>query len=213
MRRVLNYPVAVVNRLIQYSSDSAGRWIVDIIANNLDGSVQPRVLAKPLENHALHNPDPEEELWRVEVSSGQTYYSGDPHFHAINTVRGNAAKAVAQIISRSKTCWEVMRIVIEKMVGDPSIAVRTNVDQVCCLVLNYDRTEAIRLFLLLVDTDDKLLGTCYVYDLLYHTCDSDFDNIKSVVVRMIHSSISEVRKNAGKIAAVASLYGSIDQFC
>ena len=56
---------------------------------------------------------------------GSPYYNGDILSHGINTVRGSAAEALARIIESDPDRASYLRPALEKMVLDPSIAVRS----------------------------------------------------------------------------------------
>ncbi len=75
--------------------------------------------------YASEDPDPREETWRTKPSSGGVNEGRDMLTAAINSVRGTAAEAVAQLIFADGDRLSYFRPILERMVEDPSIAVRS----------------------------------------------------------------------------------------
>ena len=50
-----------------------------------------------LEEYALRDPDPAEEIWIRKADGGKEFYGGDPLHHGINSVRGSAVEALVLI--------------------------------------------------------------------------------------------------------------------
>ena len=81
--------------------------------------------------YATHDPDPQQELWRTPASpGGEPFYGGDILGHGMNTARGAAARALARLIESDPERMEYLKPALQKMVQDPSIAVKSCVAQV-----------------------------------------------------------------------------------
>ena len=99
-------------------------WAIDYIDNedNLDLD-----LIKILEDYALNDTNPKEELWEIDADSGTPYYGGDPFTYGINTVRGAATERLAIHGYKTQYSDKIFEI-LNKIADDKSIAVR------CCLI-------------------------------------------------------------------------------
>jgi len=155
--------------------------------------------------YALNDPDPEQELWRTEAQIGQFYYGGNILTAGINSVRGNAASAIAKLIFAEKSRTVYFLEVLREMVQDASIAVRTCVAEALAAVLNYDRDLAVSLFLELCETEDPLLGTKPVEGFLYYALQTHFEQLKPILDRMLISQSPEAIRVGARQACLASL--------
>ena len=182
-----------------------GREICQPIANATPGKVPPEAL-DIVGWYATEDPDPDRELWRTPVPrSSDYYYRGDALEHGINTVRGRAAQAIAALIEGDPERIAYLHPVLERMVQDPSVAVRSCVAQALLAVLRFDRDLAVELFLQLCDTEDELLQTHYVERFIYFGVQTHFGELSQVLVRMVDSQIPEVASVGGRQACLAAL--------
>jgi hypothetical protein len=95
---------------------------------------------------------------------------------------------------------------IERMVRDPSVAVRCCVAVVLTAILKHDRELAIRLFEQLCDTEDALLKTHYVDRFLFYALQTHFEKLRPLVERMIGSLEPEVATVGARQVCLASLF-------
>jgi len=155
--------------------------------------------------YALEDPDPEQEWWRTETSSGQVYYGGNILEAGINSTRGSAVEAIAKLIFADKNRTSYFKQPLQQIVQDPSIAVRACTAEALTAVLNYDRDLAVTLFQQLCETEDALLGTQTVEQFLYYALQTHFEALAPIVERMIMSELPEVVKVATRQACLISL--------
>lgn len=181
-----------------------GRWIPDMIASHGDSELDAELL-DVVTWYATQDPDPDEELWSINAGGAGPYYGGSPYGHGINTARGSAARAVAGLIARDRRYWIYFDPVLESMVGDSSIAVRSCVAEACTQVLRYDRPRAVELFLSLCDAADTLLATNPIEHFLYYTADTEFRQVRPILERMLASPIPEAREAAARQVTLAAL--------
>ncbi len=165
----------------------------------------PQELIEMVGRYALDDPDPDTERWEEKRAGGQAPHLGDVYTAWINCTRGGAAEAIAAILFSEGEHLEVLRPVLERMVEDPLISVRSCVAKSLLALLNRDRSLAIDLFLRLTDARDVLLGTPYVERFLYHTAMTNFERLAPVIERMIASNIEDVAKAGARQACLASL--------
>ncbi len=182
-----------------------GRWLPRTIASHVEQILLSPNLLDMIVWYATEDLDPTEEFCLSDNTGGATAYGSDPHFHGINSVRGSAAHAIATLIAQDVAYWEYFAPILELMVGDPSIAVRSCVADACIQVLRYDRPSAIRLFLRLCDTDDVLLTTRPIEDFIYYTATTEFESIRPILERMLESPRAAARQAASRQATLAAL--------
>jgi hypothetical protein len=150
--------------------------------------------------YATEDPDPAQELWRARATGRDILTA------AINSVRGSAAEAMAKLIFADGNRLTYLLPSIERVVRDPSIAVRCCVTAVLTAVLKHDRELAIRLFEQLCDTEDALLKTHYVDRFLFYALQTHFEKLRPLVERMIESLEPEVSTVGARQACLASLF-------
>lgn len=155
--------------------------------------------------YAVHDPDPSQDLWQTEASSGGTYYGGDIYTNGINTVRGAGAGAVRALLFGNSERKNALLPTIQRMVLDPSIAVRSCVATTLLPLLNDDRDQAVALFEKLCDTDDALLKTNFVEEFLCHANTTHYETLRPIVLRMIHSADDEVALAGARQACLVAI--------
>ena len=197
--------VRVAERCHKVKGRPLGHYICDPIASSAKGDVPPEAL-DIVAWYATEDPDPQQELWRTQVSPGQgAYYRGDILNNAINTNRGRAARAMARLIEVEGKRITYLRPALEKMVQDPSIAVRSSVAQALIAVLRHDRDLAVDLFGQLCNTEDALLGTEFVERFLFFALQTHFRELSSTLARMVTSPVPDVASAGARQACVAAL--------
>ena len=105
----------------------------------------PDDLLKLLEDWALHDPDPSQELWKTPAPGNQQpYYGGDPHSHGINTNRGAAIDTLSRcLLLCEPSQGERLLTALEQAAHDVSMAVGTCVVENLRYVLKFDRARAL----------------------------------------------------------------------
>lgn len=181
-----------------------GRWITDPIGRIAERAAVPDDLIELVIWYATEDPHPEAESWQ-EIPEGATspYYGGDPYTAGINSVRGSAAETLALLIYNERI--EVGRVLpsLERLVGDPSVAVRSCAAQTLLALLRHDRDLATRLFLSLVEADDALLATPHVERFILYSAQTHYRHLERLPRRMITSPIQGVRQVGGRQAVMA----------
>ena len=197
--------VAVCLRCHGIDGRPLGSAICETIANLGQGEVPAEAL-DIVAWYATEDPAPQQELWRtLALPSSDFYYGGDILGHGINTVRGGAARAIARLIESNHQRTTYLQPVLEKMVQDPSIAVRSCVAQALIAVLRYDRDLAIELFKQLCETEDVLLKTRFIERFIYFGIQPHFEVLSPVLLRMVNSQVPEVASVGARQASVAGL--------
>ena len=149
--------------------------------------------------YALNDPNPTQERWRTVTSAGQADYDDDILTAGINSKRGYAACAIAKLIFADKSRSQYFQEYLKQIVQDSSIAVRSCAAEALIAMLNYDRDVAVSLFLKLCDTEDLLLGTQTIETFLYYAMPTHFEELKSILERMIISDHPKVIKGGTRL--------------
>ena len=197
--------VRVCERCHRIEGRPLGRTICEPVANSVAGNVPPEALDL-VAWYATEDPDPDQELWRTPVPhSGEFYYGGDIFNHGFNTARGRAAQAIARLIEGDQERIVYFRPALEKMVEDPSIAVRSCVAQVLMSVFRFDRDLSVELFKQLCNTEDVLLQTRFVERFTFFALETHFQELSPILERMVSSQVPEVASVGGRQACLAAL--------
>ena len=147
-----------------------------------------------------------------EVSSTRTFYQGskkdssyDPISVEINTARGTASGTIAKLIFQGDRYLSFFKPYFQKMVNDPSDAVRACVAEALVGTLKYDRDLAVRLFVQLCDTDERLLATHHIEIFLKYATQTHFRQVEPILLRMLESEHDDVATAGARWACYASL--------
>jgi len=165
----------------------------------------PAELVEMVAWYGAYDPDPAEELWEREASRGQAYFGGSIEMAGINSNRGAAALAIAAVLFHGDEHLDRLRPVLERMVDDPSISVRTCVAGCLMVCLKHDREWSVDQFLRLVETREELLGTREVERFLYYTILTDYVRMAPTIERMVSSDNDDVAAAGARQGCLASL--------
>jgi hypothetical protein len=94
----------VIEKLHELPNKPCGSAICDC-ARKLASRELPASLLKIVSYYALHAPDPTADIWKASEHD-PPYYGGDPHGHGINTTRGKAALAIAELLFANRDRFE-----------------------------------------------------------------------------------------------------------
>lgn len=122
-----------------------------------------------------------------------TDWSGDVSMAGLNSVRGGAQWALAKVLWKGKDYYEQLQQTLSKVVRDPSVAVRSQAVYPLLPLLNYDRDEAVRLFLTIMEDDHPgLLKSNFTSSFLSYAIWTHFANLEASLVRMISAEDGRV---------------------
>ena len=146
-KELSSFPIELLEQVIQRAhslpTKPCGSSISNLIERLADRELATATL-DALAYYATEDPDPEDDIWK---DKSRNYYGGNPLDHGINTVRGRAAIAIGRLIFTSQNHWNHFRPTIETVICDPVISVRVCAVETLISVLNWDRDEAVRLFI------------------------------------------------------------------
>ena len=156
-----------------------GRYICDLVASSAQDNV-PLEALDLVAWYATEDRNPQEDLWRTQVSQEKTNRIDEKILtNGLNTNRGSVAMAMAKLIDIDHSRIPYFQPALEKMVQDPSIAVRSCVAQVLLVVLRHDRDLAVALFRQLCNTEDALLQTRFIERFLLFALQTHFQELST----------------------------------
>lgn len=156
---------------------------------------------------ALHDLDPERELWRVPASGGKPYYGGDPHFHGINTNRGAAVETLCRCaLARTPAQDERAFTLLEQAANDPSTAVRTCVIERLGSLLRYDANRTLAIFEEALGGHPRLLQSPLTHRFLYWTYYGHFTRIRPFVEALLRDNDDATRQAGARLACLAAFH-------
>jgi len=183
-----------------------GRAICDLISYSSAESNLPQVFVKMLGWYAIQDIDPTVETWRVDSQNSTEYYGGNIVQAGLNSVRGNAASVMAQLIFADPQRASLFLPYIQQMVNDPKVSVRARIVEVLTSMLNYDRDQAVALFVVLCNAEDALFRVQALENFLRYTLVSHLTNLTPILQRMLSSSLPEVVEAGIRLSYELKLY-------
>jgi hypothetical protein len=157
-------------------------------------------------DRALHATSPTEEGWARDDDRGPLY-GGDIWNNGLNTARGQSAVVLGDLLARDTDGHRTALVapVLGQLAEDPSVAVRSCVAHLMAFCLRYARDEVVAAFPQLIQTDDRLLATTPVLELMTYIGVNEPAVIEPVAQRMMASADNGVRKAGGMMAVFAGL--------
>ena len=178
---------------VGYSEERGqARSYCSLIADRADAGWSQRVL-RTIIRYATEHPDPAPGEFHVSRVRGDGEQSHDIGTSAINCVRGAAAWAIHKLLFEHPDLFELFRPAVEKLVADPSPAVRVASVIACLPILNIDMDTAVDLFVRACEMpDDRILATPYPGQFIAYTSLRHFARLGPLFDRMVHSRVPDV---------------------
>ena len=192
----------VCRKVFEESRESCGRETTDVLGSIEDGL--PDDAVHMLHRLATRHPDRAAEAWRKEAGGGETY-DDDILNNGVATTRGRAAEAIRVLVLRDATYVERFRDTLDRLVQDPSPAVRACVAGTLYAVANRDPALGVSLFLNMDLSEERLFTTHYVYNFILGSLRERFAEMRPFIERMLRSPVPAVRKAGGRLAGIAAL--------
>jgi hypothetical protein len=196
---------AVICRLHNLPGRPCGRVICSAFSH-LAGRPWLNEAFEILTHYALNDPDPDKEWWQTEAAGGKAYYGGSPESAGLNSVRGDAAHAVARLLFEDKDRWPKLEDTVHGLANDRMLAVRAMAVECLLALLNLNRDEAVRLFLSLRDGAQPILGGRFVDRFLHHAAYSHYTQVRTTLTGMMNTNDEDARATAARQIAVAAFY-------
>jgi hypothetical protein len=192
--------LSVVRRLHRLPNRPCGRSICRVFEKLAKRSI-PQADLEILARYAVDDPDPKADDWSESTSDRRRDAAEDAHFYGYNSVRGHAARAIEALLFADYSRSAVMLPLIQALVRDRSLAVRTCAVEALLPMLNHDRDAAVRLFLDACDGADVVLGS------------HPFENFMRYATSTHYSQLRELLKGALQSAAATTVKAASRQIC
>lgn len=156
---------------------------------------------------ATEYPDPEPDGPDSADNATAAASGSDIYIRGINTTRGRAAEAIRDLIWQDAAYVERFRDIIDRLVEDRSVSVRSCVASVLYAVAAHDISLALQMFARLVVLDERVLGTPYTERFIDVGVRQHFAETRPYVERMLRSGERKVSEAGARLASLAVLYG------
>ena len=150
---------------------------------------------------ATEHEDPKEDTWQQHAGG----FDGDIYANGINTVRGRVAEALTRLIAIDVAYVKRLRPTIDRMIRDPSAAVRSCIAGTLRTISHHDPELGILLFQRMNLVEDRLLTTLHVRRFLSERIWSNLDEIRPILVRMLRSEVPDVCEVGARLTSISSL--------
>lgn len=191
--------LSVVYRLHALPGRPCGSSIVNCIRVLADRQLPAQAL-EIVSFYAMHDPDPEADLWQEDVD-GHRSYGGEPYSHGINCVRGQAAEAIASLLYGDATRLVGLRPALDALSQDPVISVRTCAISAFLPLLNFAREEAVKFFLVASRDCVPICGTQPFERFAHYAIYRSYPQLRELLQFALDSeSVGAVEKAARQIA-------------
>ena len=149
---------------------------------------------------ALEDRDPESDDWPVRGDEES------PIDQAVNSARGAAAVALAQLLFADRSRWSTLKPTIGQLVEDRVLAVRSVAVESLLAILDTQRSDALTYFKRLAEDADPILGTRCVERFLHYAIFRDYPAIRPTLMGMLKSSVPHIVQTGASLIAVAALW-------
>ncbi len=199
-------PVAQLSQLCQHAHHIAGRSVrraICFAVSRAGGDVDDALAV--LFGECATDPDPDREFARIPASSGKLYFGGNLLDAGLNSTRGSAARAIADVLFRGPERVDQFLESLAALATDPILAVRAQAAEALRALMNHrpelalDLTEA-----LLSGATIDLLGTRTVTELLISGLVRRPEKFAPHLQRALDSS-DPVAERAGQAWAIGHL--------
>ncbi len=190
----------VVRLVFGIEEEACLRPALDVLGSINDVMLPENAIA--FIKRAVQNSDPEVEIWDQETP----YYGGNMLDHGINTVRGDAAEAIRNLISENEIYIDVFREELERLASDSSLAVRSVAASTIHVIYIHNQEYALQLLDKLITADDRLLTSNYLVRFLRVLLRAQIAFMRPLIQRMLASTNEKTRDEGGVLACLARLY-------
>ena len=186
------------------SRGPCGGSIADVLGSVED--VLPDDAILMLDWLATEDNDPATKTRKKDAGGGQTYYGDDILTAGINTTRGRAAWAIRDLVLKDAAYVERFRDTLDRLVHDPSVAVRACVAGTLRAVAFRDPALGLSLFQRMDLSEDRLLATHDVDHFIHGNLRDRLAELRPIIERMLRSSEEEVRQAGARLACIGALH-------
>jgi hypothetical protein len=150
--------------------------------------------------YAMSDPDPAEDVWQKPSQNGTPYRGGDPDAAGMNSVRGAAATALAQLLFAGCAPSKELLGAVESLAHDPRVCVRSQGIYTLLALLQLDQDLAIAWFRECVSPYPILLKTRFAGLFVWYAGLRDYEAMRPIVQCMLHSDDAELTRSGAELA-------------
>ena len=194
----------VADRAFKESPGACGKAIADLLGTISD--CLPESAVQMLHSLATESEDPAASIGHHGPVGGSRNPSRDIEGAGLNSTRGRAALAIANLIRIDRDNIDRFEPTLEKMIQDPDAGVRSMVAGTLLAVNSHDSAQGMSYFQRMDSSNDLLLSTRYVRKLIFERLHDSFDMLRPFVLQMLKSSEPSVCRLGARIAGFASLF-------
>jgi hypothetical protein len=169
--------VKVIQRLHGLADHPCGSSISHCI-ERLSDRVLPDEILDIVCYYATEDPNPFED---PDPSEERNAFAGDPYFHGINSVRGQAAGAIASLLHGDEKRLPKLLPILKQLSRDPVMAVRCCSINAMIAVLNFDRPLAVELFLNCTHDAVRLWSTTPFDEFILYALHTHYQQLKGLL--------------------------------
>ena len=166
----------------------------------LSDEALPDDIVQMLLQVAQKDPDPESDNWDFRKDEES------PITQAINSARGVAAIALAQLLFADRSRWNILKPTIRQLVEDRVLAVRSVAVECLLAVVDTQRCEALAYFKTLSQGADPILGTSLVERFIHYAIFRDYPAVRPILMEMLKSLEPHVVQAAARRITTAALW-------
>lgn len=193
-----------IRHIMSLGLTDCDRWLGWSLRRVLDET--PLDLVELVRNRALHAPHPQDNSPIVTRPDGKRH-GRDLRQDGINTARGSLAEELGDLLVRDvrgdRTAVVAPHLIT--LASDPVLSVRSCVAHTIAACLRHARSTAYAAFDRLIESEDTLLASEPVRNLMLYIGNANPELIDPVIDRMLLSSDADVRNAGGSMAAFAAL--------
>ena len=189
-------------RAFECAKNECGRDIANLLGSATDAL--PKDAVDVLMALATERRDSEEEAWRLDSGNGQPYYGGDIYINGINTTRGQAAEAMAELIEKDASYIERFQPALDELARDRTPSVASCVARTLRAVAYHDPALGLELFLRMDFSEERLLGTPHVCEFMRENLRQSFSSLKNMTLRQLRSPHPDLRRAGARLVCLAA---------
>ena len=195
--------VGVCRKALEASPRHCGKTVAHVL-QDLESPLSEDAI-RILHYLATEHEDPAEESWQKEEPEDGQYRGDEILTCGLNSTRGNAAYAMAKIISEDRTSIDTFGATLNEMIRDRSTAVLSCVLATLTAVARHEPELALQLFLDADLFDDRVLATQHALPLVRLGLREDLAKVRPLIERMLQSSHPEACEIGSTHAGIAAL--------
>lgn len=193
----------VVHRLHDLPGRPCGRAISDAFVRLANRVILPDEF-EVLRYYAIDDADPSAEEWRSH-NDDLDWAVEHAHFYGYNSVRGHAARAIESLLFADYTRSCELLPILDQMVCDSSIAVRTCVIEALLPVLKHNREKAVQMFVKLCHCETSIVGTETFEDFVRYASYTHYSDLRANLLAGLESGSVAVQSAAARQICIAGL--------